>query len=135
MSFLLDTNVLAEVRKPRPHAAVIAWFEAVAATQLFLSVLVVGEIQQGVERLRARDARRAAAYDAWLRLLRTDFTDRVLPITEAIAIEWGRLNARATLPVIDGLMAATARVHGLTVVTRNAVDFHRSGVPVLDPFE
>jgi predicted nucleic acid-binding protein len=135
VSFLLDTNVLAEVRKPRPHAAVIAWFEGVTATQLFLSVLAVGEIQQGVERLRARDPRRAAAFEGWLRRLRTDFADRVLPVTEAIAVEWGRLNARATLPVIDGLMAATARVHGLTVVTRNAVDFRRSGVPVLDPFE
>ena len=113
----------------------MAWFESVAAPQLFLSVLVVGEIQQGADRLRARDPRRAAAYDAWLRLLRTDFADRVLPITEAIALEWGRLNAHGTLPVVDGLMAATARVHGLTVVTRNAADFRRTGVPVLDPFD
>jgi predicted nucleic acid-binding protein len=123
------------VRKPRPHAAVVAWFEAVAAPELFLSVLVVGEIQQGVERLRARDPRRAAAYYAWLGLLRTDFGDRLLPITEVIAVEWGRLNARRTLPVVDGLMAATARVHGLTIVSRNASDFRRAGVPVLNPFE
>jgi predicted nucleic acid-binding protein len=135
LSFLLDTNVLAEARKPRPHPAVISWLDGVPPTQLFLSVLAVGEIQQGVERLRARDARRAAAFDGWLRLLRTDFADRVLPVTEAIAVEWGRLNARATLPVVDGLMAATARVHDLTVVTRNTVDFRRSGVPVLDLFE
>ena len=123
------------MRKPRPHAAVATWFEAVAAPELFLSVLVIGEIQQGVERLRARDPRQAATYDAWLGLLRTDFGDRVLPITEVIAVEWGRLNARRTLPVVDGLMAATARVHGLTVVSRNAADFRRTGVPVLDPFE
>ena len=123
------------MRKPRPHAGVVAWFEAVAGPELFLSVLVVGEIQQGVDRLRARDPRRAAAYDAWLGLLRTDFGDRVLPITEAIAVEWGRLNARRTLPVVDGLIAATARVHGLTIVSRNASDFRPTGVPVLDPFE
>ena len=123
------------MRKPRPHAAVAAWFAAVTAPELFLSVLVIGEIQQGAERLRARDPRRAAAYDAWLGLLRTDFGDRVLPITEVIAVEWGRLNARRTLPVVDGLMAATARVHRLTVVSRNAADFRHTGVPVLDPFE
>ena len=123
------------MRKPRPHAAVAAWFEAVAASELFLSVLVIGEIQQGVERLRARDPRQAAAYDAWLGRLHTDFGDRVLHITEVIAVEWGRLNARRTLPVVDGLMAATAGVHGLTVVSRNAADFRRTGVPVLDPFE
>ena len=75
------------------------------------------------------------AYDAWLGLLRTDFGDRLLPITDVIAVEWGRLNARRTLPVVDGLMAATARLHGLTVVSRNAADFRRAGVPVLDPFE
>ena len=68
-------------------------------------------------------------------MLRTDFGDRVLPIAEVIAVEWGRLNARRTLPVVDGLMAATARVHGLTVVSRNAADFRHTGVPVLDPFE
>lgn len=122
------------MRKPQPNPTVVAWFEAVAAPDLFLSVLVVGEIRQGVERLRARDPRRAAAYDAWLGVLRIDFGDRVLPITEAIAVEWGRLNARRTLPVVDGLMAATANVHGLTVVSRNAADFRRAGVPVLDPF-
>ena len=127
--------MVAEVRKPRPHAGVIAWFEAVPAAELFLSVLVVGEIEQGVERLRVPDPRRAAAYAAWLGLLRTDYGDRVLPITDAIAVEWGRLNARRTLPVVDGLMAATARVHGLTVVSRNAADFRHTGVPVLDPFE
>jgi toxin FitB len=126
--------VVAEVQKPRPHASVAAWFDAVAAPELFLSVMVIGEIQQGVERLRTRDPRRAAGYDAWLGLLRTEFGDRVLPVTEVIAVEWGRLNARRTLPVVDGLMAATARVHGLTVVSRNAADFRRAGVPVLDPF-
>lgn len=96
---------------------------------------MIGEIQQGIERLHRRDPGRAARYDTWLQSLRRDFADRVLPITEAVAIEWGRLNARQMLPVVDGLMAATARVHSLTVVTRNADDFRRAGVPVLDPFD
>lgn len=135
MSFLLDTNTLAELRKPRPHPRVISWFDEAEGGDLYLSVLVVGEIQQGVSRLRRRDPRRAATYDAWLQVLRRDFADRVLPVTEPIAIEWGRLSAAGPLPVIDGLLAATARVHNLTLVTRNVADFARSGVALLNPFD
>ena len=134
MSFLLDTNVLAELRKPRLKASVAGWFESVAGEQLYLSVLVVGEIQQGVTRLRRRDPRQAAVFDAWLGRLRQDFADRLLPIDEAVALEWGALSAGDPLPAIDGLLAATAKVHGLTVVTRNVDDFARAGVPVFDPF-
>jgi predicted nucleic acid-binding protein len=135
VSYLLDTNVLAEVRKPRAHPSVAAWYEGVAAGELFLSVLVVGEIQQGVTRLRRKDPRQAASYERWLRTLQREFGDRVLPVTLEIALEWGRLAARDPLPVVDGLLAATARVHGLTVVTRNVPDFDRTGVAVLNPFE
>jgi predicted nucleic acid-binding protein len=134
VSFLLDTNVLAELRKPRPHPAVVAWYEGVVEDELFLSVLVVGEIQQGVTRLRRKDARRAAAYEAWLGKLRREFADRVLPVSQDVALEWGRLSAGDPLPVIDTLLAATAVVHGLTVVTRNVADFEPTGVPVLNPF-
>lgn len=126
--------MLAELPRQRPHPAVAAWLDSVDSSQLFVSALVVGEIQQGIERLRHRDPGRAARYDAWLRALRRDFGDRVLPVTDVVAIEWGRLNASRTLPVIDGLMAATAIVHGLTVATRNAADFRRAPVAVLDPF-
>ena len=112
----------------------MAWFESAAGTELYLSVLVLGEIQQGVARLRRRDARRAAVYDAWLGTLRHDFSDRILPVTEAGALEWGLLNAGDPLPVLDGLLAATARVHALTLVTRNTKDFARTGVALLDPF-
>lgn len=135
MSFLLDTNVLAEVRKPRPNPTVMAWFEPVAESELYLSVLVLGEIQQGVSRLRRRDARQAAVYDAWLGKLRQDFSDRILPVTEAIALEWGHLNSGDPLPAFDGLLAATARVHSLTLVTRNVKDLARAGAPLLNPFE
>jgi predicted nucleic acid-binding protein len=135
VSFLLDTNVLAEVRKARADARVVAWYDEIADDDLFLSVLVVGEIQQGVTRLRRRDPRRAAAYDAWLAKLRREFFDRILPVTQDVALEWGRLSAGDPLPVIDGLLAATAVVHGLTVATRNVEDFKRTGVALFNPFE
>ncbi len=134
MSFLLDTNILAELRKPRPDPAVLEWFDSVEGRQLHVSVLVLGEIRQGIERLRRREPARAAAYDAWLETLRREFADRVLPVTEAIALEWGRLNAGDPIPVVDGLLAATAQAHGLTLVTRNVRDFGRTGVAVLNPF-
>ena len=134
MSFLLDTNVVAEVREPRGDAGVKGWFEGVEEAQLFLSVLVVGEIQQGVERLRRRDSRQAAGFDAWLAGLRARFAPRILPVTEEVAVEWGRLNAKDPLPVVDGLLAATARVHGLTLVTRNVTDVARTDVPLFNPF-
>ena len=134
MSYLLDTNVLAEIRKPRPQPAVAAWYEEAAADELFLSVLVVGEIQQGVARLRRKDPRQAAAYETWLGKLQREFADRVLPVTQEVALEWGRLSAGNPPPVVDGLIAATALVHGLTVVTRNVADFEPTGVPLLNPF-
>ncbi len=135
MSFLLDTNVLAELRKPRPQASVAAWYQGVGDQELFLSVLVVGEIQQGVARLRRKDPRQAAAYEAWLGKLQREFADRVLPVTQDVALEWGRLSAGNPPPVVDGLIAATALVHGMTVVTRNVADFEPTGVPLLNPFE
>lgn len=135
MSFLLDTNVLAELRKPRPQASVAAWYQGVGDQELFLSVLVVGEIQQGVARLRRKDPRQAAAYEAWLGKLQREFADRVLPVTQDVALEWGRLSAGNPPPVVDGLIAATALVHGMTVVTRNVADFEPTGVRLLNPFE
>lgn len=134
MSFLLDTNVVAELQKPRPHARVVEWFGTVSGPDLYISVLVVGEIEQGIVRLRRRDPAQAARYAAWLGRLRRDFARRILAVTEEVALEWGRLNAKDPLPAIDGLMAATARVHGLTLVTRNARDFGRMGVAYVDPF-
>ncbi len=135
MSYLLDTNVLGEIRKKRPDPAVSAWYGGVDDDELFLSVLVVGEIQQGVTRLRRKDPRQAAVYAAWLKKLQREFADRVLPVSQDVALEWGRLSAGDPLPVVDGLLAATALVHGLTVVTRNVDDFEPTGVPVLNPFE
>jgi hypothetical protein len=134
MSYLLDTNVLGEIRKKRPDPAVSAWYAGVDDDELFLSVLVVGEVQQGVTRLRRKDPRQAAVFEVWLKKLQREFADRVLPVSQEVALEWGRLSAGDPLPVVDGLLAATALVHGLTVVTRNVDDFEPTGVPVLNPF-
>jgi predicted nucleic acid-binding protein len=135
VSFLLDTNVVSEVPKSRADADVLAWMASVTAADLYLSVLVVGEIRRGVEGLRRRDPAQAAVYDVWLTGLRRDYADRILPVTAEIAEEWGRLNVPDPIPTIDGLLAATAKVHGLTLVTRNTADVARTGVPLLNPFD
>ena len=135
MSFLLDTNVLSEARKPNGNPRVLAWLASVKASDLYLSVLVVGEIRNGIERLRRRDARQSVVYEDWLAKLRHSYSDRILPVTVEVAEEWGRMNVPDPVPVIDGLLAATARVQGLTFVTRNTADLSRSGVRLLNPFE
>ncbi len=135
MSFLLDTNVISEARKPAGDPNVRAWMGSVRGADLYLSVLVVGEIRQGVERLRRRDPAQAAVYENWLTMLRRDYADRIVPVTADIAEEWGRLNVPDPGSTVDGLMAATAKVMGLTLVTRNTADVARTGVRVLNPFE
>lgn len=134
MSYLLDTNVVAEVRKPAADPNVRAWFASVPGTALYLSVLVVGEIRQGIARLRRRDPAQSEVYERWLGALVRDYGDRIVPVTADVAQEWGRLNVPDPVPVVDGLQAATAKVHGWTFVTRNAADVTRTDVRVLDPF-
>lgn len=134
MSFLLDTNVISEARKPAGDPRVKGWMASVSGAELYLSVLVVGEIRQGIDRLRRRDPMQAAVYEAWLARLRRDYADRVIPISADIAEEWGRLNVPDPIPTIDGLLAATAIVMGLTLVTRNTADVARTGVQLLNPF-
>lgn len=134
MSYLVDTNVISEVRKPRADRGVTTWFSSVNAMDLYLSVLVVGEIRMGVERLRRRDPAQAGVYEAWLGRLEHDYGDHVLPVTVEVAEEWGRMNVPDPVSTIDGLLAATARVHGLTLVTRNVSDVASTGVRLLNPF-
>lgn len=134
MSFLLDTNVISEIRKKRPNRGVERWFDAVAASELFVSVLVLGEIRQGIERLARRDPGQAEVFEQWLEHLVDEYREHVVPITDDVAQLWGRLNVPDPLPVVDGLMAATALVHGWTFVTHNTADVTATGVRLLDPF-
>ena len=135
MSYLIDSNVISELRKrDRADAAVRRWFEGVDDAELFLSVLTLGEIRRGIESIQRRDRVRALALNRWLHALAAGYEARILTMDQNVADEWGRLNASSTVPVIDGLLAATARVHGLTLVTRNTRDVARTGVSFLNPF-
>ena len=134
MSYLLDTNILSELRKPRMDPGVGLWFQGVGGDQLFVSVMVLGEIRAGVERLRPRDPVQADGFDRWLGSVSGQFAGRILPVTPEVADRWGRLNSPNPLPVVDGILAATALVHGLTLVTRNTRDVRRTGVAILNPF-
>jgi predicted nucleic acid-binding protein len=135
MTYLLDTNVLSETRKRQPAAGVVGWIAATPPDRLHVSVLTIGEIEQGIARVRGRgDPQQASALERWLQDVETGFEDRVLPVTLPIAASWGRQQYAQPLPVIDALIAATARVHGMTVVTRNVKDFDLAGVQVLNPF-
>lgn len=136
MTWLVDTNIISEIRKgARCHPAVAAWWAGVEEHDLFLSVLVLGEIRRGIDALALRDPPRAVTIEAWLATLVAGFGPRILGIDARVAERWGRLSAGRTVPVIDALMAATAEVHGLTLVTRNARDVEGLGVGVLNPFD
>lgn len=135
--FLLDTNVISELVRPRPEPKVTNWVAATDEDLLHLSVLTLGEIRKGIMILK--DTSRRVALEAWLDSdLVLRFSGRILAIDETVADRWGRLAARATmgtqLPVIDGLLAATAMEHNLTLVTRNTKDVAGTGVPVFDPW-
>ncbi len=134
MRYLLDTNVLSEVRRPRGDEGVKRWVSSTPADDLYLSVLVVGEIRRGVERLMRRDPVQAEAYEDWLGTVLRYYADRILPVDVQAAEEWGRMSVPDPVPIVDGLMAATAKVRGMTFVTRNTADVERTGVVLLDPF-
>jgi toxin FitB len=135
MGYLVDTNVLSEVRKrERCDANVAHWLASVAPEELFLSVLSLGEIRRGIELIRKRDPASARALDKWIAGLEAHYADRILPISSEVADRWGRLSPDQPLPVTDGLLAATGIEHKLTIVTRNTDDFQRSGVNTLNPF-
>lgn len=131
--YLLDTNVLSEARRRNGHQQIRRWLARAQPDDLYISVLVLGELRAGIERLRARDPKQAIILQHWFEALRDEYRDRSLPITEAIAETWGMINRASPLPVVDGLMAATAIIHKLTFVTRNTVDVSRTGVRLLDP--
>lgn len=131
--YLLDTNVVSELRKPKPHGAVVAWVRAMDDAQLQLSAVTLGEIQAGVEITREQDAAKAKDIEAWLDLVAQTYN--VLPMDAAVFRAWARLMHRQSNTLYeDAMIAATARVHGLTVATRNVADFQALGVEVFNPF-
>lgn len=134
MSWLVDTSILSEIRKgERTNAGVRAWFDGAADDELYTSALVLGEIRRGIESIRRRDVPAALALELWLQRLAADFADRVLPVDALVADRWGGLNVPDPIPTVDGLLAATALVHDLVLVTRNTREIERTGVRVLDP--
>jgi len=132
--YLLDTNVLSELRRVRPHGAVLAWLNSVDDKDLHLSAVTVGELQAGVEITREQDPAKAAEIEAWLDLVADSYN--ILPMDTGAFRIWARLMHTRSNDLIDDVMiAATAKAHGLTVVTRNVRDFAGLGVDVLNPFE
>ena len=132
--YLLDTNVVSELRKPKPHGAVLAWFEALEDTQIHLSAVTIGEIQAGIELTREQDAPKAQEIEAWLEMVAASYN--VLPMDAPAFRTWAQLMHRKSDTVYeDAMIAATAKLHGLTVVTRNVADFKPFGVALLNPFK
>lgn len=131
--YLLDTNVVSELRRPRPHGAVLAWLQSVDDAQLFISAVTLGEIQAGIELTREQDTDKASEIEAWLDQVAAAYN--VLPLDAAAFREWARLmHRRSDTLYEDAMIAATARVHGLTVVSRNVADFKALGMEALNPF-
>jgi len=132
--YLLDTNVVSELRKLRPHGGVIAWMKKQDERQIFVSAVTLGELQAGVEQTRRQDSQKAAEIESWIDQLAA--AAQVLPLDTASAREWGRIMDGVPAQLLeDGMIAATARVHGLVVATRNQRDFRHFDVQLFNPFE
>lgn len=132
--YLLDTNVVSELRKPKPHGRVLAWINDLQADQIYLSAVTIGELQTGVQLTRRQNVAKAAEIELWVDQLAESF--QVLPMDARCFREWARLmEGKAERLLEDAMIAATARIHQLTVATRNERDFKQLGVQVLDPFK
>jgi predicted nucleic acid-binding protein len=132
--FLLDTNVVSELRKPRPHGAVLSWISELQADQIYLSAVTIGELQTGVQLTRRQNPEKADEIELWVDQLAE--SSQVLPMDASCFREWARLmNGKTEHLLEDAMIAATARIHNLTVATRNEKDFKPLGVRVLNPFK
>ena len=132
--FLLDTNVVSETRKPKPHGGVMAWLDAQESNALFISAMTIGELQRGVEVTREQDENKAAQIESWLEQIVA--SGQLLALDAAVCRQWARvMHGQSDTLAEDGFIAATAHVHGLTVVTRNVRDFKALGVPTFNPFQ
>ena len=135
MSFLIDTNVISELRKGRKaDQGVRDWFESVEDNEIFISVIVLGEIRYGIEKLKKKDSLAAFPLERWLEYIRVGYDERVLPVTVEIADIWGKLMVIRTMAPADGLLGASALFYDLTLVTRNTADFTQTGVRIFNPF-
>ena len=130
--YLVDTNVLSEARRGTREARI--WLRSVEPATIYLSVITLGEVMKGIALKQRTDRRAAAALTVWLEQLRLDHSDRILPISDRVALEWGRLAAERPRGMADGLIAATAIVHSKIIVTRNVAGFSDTRIPVIDPW-
>ena len=135
MKVLVDTNVLSELQRGRNAAPnVVAWFAQIPRDQVFTSVVVLGEIRRGIELLARRDKAQAAVFERWYAAMRDRFEDRVLVVDERVMTIWSRISVPNMLPAYDGLIAATALAHGMTVATRDMTDYRRAGIDAINPW-
>jgi len=135
VNMLVDTNVVSELKRGRnADPRVVAWFSEVPNERVFTSVIVLGEVRRGIELVARRDKPQAEVLERWYASIRDQLANRVLAVDEPIMMVWSRISVRDLLPAYDGLIAATALVHGMTVATRNTVDYRRAGVEVFDPW-
>jgi predicted nucleic acid-binding protein len=134
--YLIDTNIISEIRKGRRcNPNVAAWYAALDDSDIYVSVLVLGEIRKGIERARQNDPSQARSLETWLSAVQHSFADHVLPVDRLVADEWGRMSAKRPVPSVDALLAATAKVHRMTLATRNLADVADLGADVVNPFE
>jgi predicted nucleic acid-binding protein len=135
VNYLIDTNIISEIRKSENcDPQVAAWYRSIRDEKIYLSVLVLGEIRKGIERARLKNSAQARALENWMTTLARSFSERILPVDRAVAEEWGRMSAKRPVSTVDALMAATAKVHGMTLVTRNVADVGDLGAIVVNPF-
>lgn len=132
--FLVDTNVLSEGRRPRPERRVVDYVDAIPRERLFVSVMTIGELRKGAEARRRYDTVGGVALQEWIDIVERRFGRRVLPVDRAVARLWGELSSDRPRPVVDTLIAATALVHGLTLITRNTRDVAGTGLTVVNPW-